>query len=286
MNTRLFRKLCQDMESEHQNLVYHTSVRWLSKGNMLNRLVLLLQEVIEFLEIQKKRQLKSIIIDSIFQKRLAYLADVFGDLNELNRKLQGMDPNIIVQRDKIASFIAKLELWKGKIQSGRSVAAFPTLHKMIGMNDICSVIQSDVVEHFDKLTYEFYRYFSSIEADTPTMALTRNPFRFLVAGVQEDEENTQEQFLELIHNSAAKASFEDNTLDKFWAIMMNTYPKVAAKPLSLLTAFSSTHLCESAFSNVITIKTKARNAMLNLKSDLRCAISKIKPDIKLIVAEK
>ena len=72
LNTRLFQKLCQDMESEHQNLVYHTSVRWLSKGNMLNRLVLLLQEVIEFLEIQKKRELKSIITDSIFQKRLAY----------------------------------------------------------------------------------------------------------------------------------------------------------------------------------------------------------------------
>ena len=94
-------------------------------------------------------------------------------------------------------------MWKGKIQSGRSVAAFPTLHKMIGMNDICSVIQSDVVEHFDKLTCEFHRYFPSIEADTPTMALTRNPFRFPVVGVQEDEENTQEQFLELINDSAA-----------------------------------------------------------------------------------
>ena len=69
LNTRLFRKLCQDMESEHQNLVYHTFVCWLSKGNMLNHLVLLLQEVIELLGIQKKRELKLIITDSIFQKR-------------------------------------------------------------------------------------------------------------------------------------------------------------------------------------------------------------------------
>ena len=136
--------------------------------------------------------MKSIITDSIFQKRLAYLADIFNHLNELNRKLQGMDSSIIVQRDKIAAFIAKLELWEGKIQSGRSVAAFPTSHKIIGMNNICSVIQSDVVEHFDKLTCEFHRYFPSIEADIPIMALTRNPFRFPVAGVQEDEENTQE----------------------------------------------------------------------------------------------
>ena len=76
---------------------------------------------------------------------------------------------------------------------------------MIGMNDICSVIQSDVVEHFDKLTCEFHRYFPSIEADNPTMALTRNSFRFPVTGVQEDEENIQEQFLELIHDSAAQS---------------------------------------------------------------------------------
>ena len=81
-----------------------------------------------------------------------------------------------------------------KIQSGRSVAAFPTLHKMFGMNGIYSVIQSDVVEHFDKLTCEFHRYFPSIEADTPTMALTRNPFRFPVADVQEDEETLKNSF--------------------------------------------------------------------------------------------
>ena len=63
--------------------------------------MLLLQEVIKFLEIQKKRELKSIFTYGIFQKRFAYLADIFGHLNEPNRKLQGMDSNIIVQRDKI-----------------------------------------------------------------------------------------------------------------------------------------------------------------------------------------
>ena len=31
LHTRLFRKLCKDMESEHKNLLYYTKVRWLSK---------------------------------------------------------------------------------------------------------------------------------------------------------------------------------------------------------------------------------------------------------------
>ena len=32
--TRLFRKLCEDMESDHKNLLYYAKVGWLSKGNV------------------------------------------------------------------------------------------------------------------------------------------------------------------------------------------------------------------------------------------------------------
>ena len=37
-NTRLFSKLCKDMDADHTALLYHTQVRWLSKGNMLSRI--------------------------------------------------------------------------------------------------------------------------------------------------------------------------------------------------------------------------------------------------------
>ena len=90
----------------------------------------------------------------------------------------------------------------------------------------------------------------------------------------------------MIYDSSAKASFDDEALDKFWAMMQNTYPKVAAKSLALLTAFPSTYLCESAFSSIVTIKTKARNKLLDVASDFRCAVSKIKPDIASIVDKK
>ena len=36
LNTRLFSKLCKDMDADHTALLYHTQVRWLSKGNMLS----------------------------------------------------------------------------------------------------------------------------------------------------------------------------------------------------------------------------------------------------------
>ena len=38
LNSRFFKQLCKDMDSEHQALLFHTNVRWLSKGNMLGRL--------------------------------------------------------------------------------------------------------------------------------------------------------------------------------------------------------------------------------------------------------
>jgi len=38
LNTRLLKKLCSDFDSEYETLLFHTEVRWLSKGNMLARL--------------------------------------------------------------------------------------------------------------------------------------------------------------------------------------------------------------------------------------------------------
>ena len=50
LNTRLFRRLCQDMKSDFEGLLFHTDVHRLSKGDILNRLVHLLPEVTQFLE--------------------------------------------------------------------------------------------------------------------------------------------------------------------------------------------------------------------------------------------
>ena len=45
LNTRLFSKLCKDMDADHTALSYHTQVRWLSKRNMLSRIFELREEV-------------------------------------------------------------------------------------------------------------------------------------------------------------------------------------------------------------------------------------------------
>ena len=116
------------------------------------------------------------------------------------------------------------------------------------------------------------------------MILTKNPFRLSVEDFSEDPDETIQEFLDMIHSSTAKASFEDESLVNFWMMMEKAYPKVARKPLSLLAVFPSTYLCESAFSSVV--KTKAQNRLLDLDSALRRAISKIAPHISSIVDKK
>ena len=74
------------MGSDHQNLVFHSGVRWLSPREFLKRLYELRKEGELFL-IDKKRDLSHYFQDKKWVARLAYLSGIFSDINELNLKL-------------------------------------------------------------------------------------------------------------------------------------------------------------------------------------------------------
>ncbi|XP_014772515.1 protein FAM200A [Octopus bimaculoides] len=87
LNSRLFNLLYNDMESEHEALLFHTNVRWLSKGNILRRLYELREEVVIFLDLQQKADLHDKPQPEGSQLFLAYLVDIFKALNALDLKL-------------------------------------------------------------------------------------------------------------------------------------------------------------------------------------------------------
>ncbi|KAJ4947709.1 hypothetical protein JOQ06_009742 [Pogonophryne albipinna] len=74
LNTRLFASLCNKLGSEHQGLLFHTEVRWLSRGNVLSRLYELRDEVRLFLT-EHGSQLADHLTDPDWLTRLAYLTD-------------------------------------------------------------------------------------------------------------------------------------------------------------------------------------------------------------------
>ena len=83
------------MGSEYQSLLFYTSVSWLSQGKVLARLFELQSEVKQFLLKENKHELYKHLEDNHWIAKLAYMADVFEHINELNIKMQGISENIL-----------------------------------------------------------------------------------------------------------------------------------------------------------------------------------------------
>jgi len=86
-------QLCKDMNSTH-GVLFHTSVRWLSKGNVSTTVCAMKDGTKLFLE-RKTNEFLSYISDKVRLKSRAYLAEIFEKLNNLNLRLQGKVTNII-----------------------------------------------------------------------------------------------------------------------------------------------------------------------------------------------
>ena len=283
-NTRLFSQLCKDMDSNHKTLLFYTSVRWLSKSNMLDRVYELMNELKTFLESRGKHDILKPFLTKNFQLTLAYFVDIFDALNNLNLLLQGKKTNRLKDYDAINAFIAKLTLWIRRTKEGNATS-FPNLDNALVKNIILleGTLKSEIETHLHLLKQEFERYFPDLnDTDLPQWKLTRNPFR-----INEDilPDCLQEEFLELKHNSNAKDDFEAMAIMDFWVKYTPIYQKVGNLAIRTLVPFSSTYMCESGFAALANIKTVARNK-LDLEADLRCALSDTKPQFKLLVAKK
>ncbi|XP_064119038.1 zinc finger BED domain-containing protein 5-like [Macrobrachium nipponense] len=221
---------------------------------MLGRLYELREEVAIFLDSQQKADFHDNFQSEGFQITLAYLVDIFEALNAVNLKLQGKSINIITHHDTIRAFMAKLDLWKCRVQQGNA-ASFRNLDSALADN---------------------------IDDRREAWKFIRNPFQCEEADVADE---VQEEFLELKFNSTAKEDFKDVDLETFWVKYLPVYPLISHQALRILTLFGSTYLCETAFSTLVAIETKYRNR-LNVEGDLRCALSSIRPRIQDLVAKK
>ena len=90
-NRRLFSKLCSELDASNNILLFHTDVRWLSRGKVLKCVFDLRNKLKTFLNQKSKPQFKALFGCKNQLCKIAYLVDIFAILNELNVSLQ--EPN-------------------------------------------------------------------------------------------------------------------------------------------------------------------------------------------------
>ena len=83
---RIFKELCNEMGSEFEVLLYHSNVRWLSRGKVLNRVFAMRVELALFLR-EHQHCHADYFENSEFILILAYMADIFDALNHLNQQM-------------------------------------------------------------------------------------------------------------------------------------------------------------------------------------------------------
>ena len=89
---RELRAYLEELECDHSDLLLHSEVRWLSKGRCLERFSELKDAVVGFLSTMTNSTAQtyhSLLHDNDFLTDLAFLNDIFSQLNKLNTTLQG-----------------------------------------------------------------------------------------------------------------------------------------------------------------------------------------------------
>jgi hypothetical protein len=305
-NDRIFREICKDFDSDFMTLVMYTEVRWLSRGNAISRAYKLKEEIFEFgktYDFTNKdlRNGKLKIFQDFekeeFQKKLAYLTDIFEKLNIVNKTLQGSISKI--QLDKNNNLINSFSIFvtflggqkstvfetEGKIQETKQMVKFLLRHsrnKNFSVFPTFSEISTNcteatanlIIEHLECLDDKFERYFPSNNVENRWIL---NPFIFNLDNIPPNIPiNSKEELVRLSANSYHESRFDKDALCRSWCNLKPYFPELSNMAFKTLTEFSNTYLCEKSFSHMLFLKNDYRS-QINVEMDLRVHLSPRKP---------
>uniref|UniRef100_A0A8C4ESG1 HAT C-terminal dimerisation domain-containing protein n=1 Tax=Dicentrarchus labrax TaxID=13489 RepID=A0A8C4ESG1_DICLA len=248
LQTRLFSNLCAAEGEEHTRLLYHSEVRWLSRGTVLARVLELRTSFREFLLLQKRTELAALFSDNVWITKLAYLADIFAKLNKLCSSMQGRNTHAFQLFDRMEGFVKKIRKWK----------------------EFCGALASrNTLAHLEALHGQFRNYFSEADnaADGARLAVTE-----------------EDQLIELSTDSTYRNIYETKPLTQFWISCQKDFPQLAAKAMMSLLSFATTYLCESGFSSLTYLKNKYRSRLQPEADMTLCLTTSIRPRLDKLCA--
>ncbi|GFT78537.1 general transcription factor II-I repeat domain-containing protein 2A [Trichonephila clavipes] len=115
LNKRKFDALLDEVNSVYNGLIMYNNVRWLSRGNVLQRFIDCLEEIRLFQQNESKIEQYPQLMDIMWLLKLMFFTDICQHFNELNIKLQEPNKTVIVMMDLIHAFEGKLYVFRNDI---------------------------------------------------------------------------------------------------------------------------------------------------------------------------
>jgi len=298
LNHRKFKEFLSELNSQYSDIMFHTEVRWLSKGKVLERFFSLREEIKLFIHEQKGEFPE---INSLeFWYKLAFLADVTKSLNILQTNLQGENKLIPHMASKIFAFEEKLKMYIEEV-SDNDFSSFSNFDVMRKENNIFSdntdieTLKPQLLELLVTLKNEMNRRFNDIKNLKNAFRFIENPWAvttkeiFEINIMNHNISLLKNELIDLQEDITLKDIFNDkNNAMEFWnTLEEHQYPSLLSNVKAILTFFGSTYLCEAAFSKLTFIKNKYRNRLSDVHLDdlLRLSTSNTPVDINKIIKQ-
>ncbi len=292
---RQFRSLLEEYDAEYGELVYHSQVRWLSKGEVLKRFHHLFVPIQEFLAQQQNLTTRmQSCVDSMKNKewleKLCFLVDITSHLNTLCRQNQGKDRFITDLYSSITAFKAKLQLFQSHL-STKNTTHFPHLNGLYSQNYTPRLLKSFAACLRDMLQ-EFQERFVEFEGKRTLFTLVSNPWLITTEELeackpfisQDNLPSAQLELLDLQTNDVLRRLHaQADSQQTFWKTVHE--PILRNMAFKILSMFGSTYRCEQTFSTMGVIKNKLRNRLSNEHTTelVKAAVTTLKPNFAHIV---
>ncbi|KAM8977132.1 general transcription factor II-I repeat domain-containing protein 2-like [Pelodytes ibericus] len=283
LNHRQFQEFLSELNVDYEDVLYHTEVRWLSRGRVLRRFYDLLPQITTFL-LSKNKEVPE-LNDAEWKWHLAFLTDVTELLNNLNVQLQGKGKLICDMQSHVKAFEVKLGLLIKQVKE-ENFCHLPTTQNLLAEKPLVAFPNKTCVDSLEKLQKEFQFRFKELHLHEQDIQLFRNPFSIDIENV---DTIYQMELAELQNCDSLKDAFKSSSLHNFYASLPSeTYPHLRNHAQKMATIFGSTYVCEQTFSRMKHLKSPTRSRLTDahLHHLLRLAVTNMEPDIDHLISQK
>ncbi|XP_069502448.1 general transcription factor II-I repeat domain-containing protein 2-like [Ambystoma mexicanum] len=280
---RQFQEFLSELNADYGDVLYHTEVRWLSRGRVLKRFYDFLPQITAFL-LSKNKEVPE-LNDAEWKWHLAFLTDVTELLNSFNVQLQGKGKLICDMQSHVKAFEVKLGLLIKQVKE-ENFCHLPTTRNLLAEKPLVAFPNKTCVDSLEKLQKEFQFRFKELHLHEQDIQLFRNPFSIDIENV---DTIYQMELAELQNCDSLKDAFKSSSLHSFYASLPSeTYPHLRNHALKMATIFGSTYVCEQTFSRMKHLKSPTRSRLTDehLHHLLRLAVTNMEPGIDHLVSQK